>query len=301
MLDLNAFRGRKLNCAGIGEVLYDVFDDGPRIGGAPANFAYHCRMQGLNAMAISGVGDDDLGHLAHKLFDEKQLPYYLETVARPTGQVRVSLDESGVPTYTFLMDTAYDNMEADEKLLNIARKTQVCCFGSLAQRSAKSAAAILAFLKAMPEELRLRVYDVNLRRDYFSREVVESSLSECEIFKCNDEELPVLMKLLEVKGQDERDFNAYLRSRGVYGFIYTCGADSSTVFLNDEVSHLKTPKVKAVSTVGAGDSFTATVITSLLKGYPLTKAHSLANTVAAYVCTVDGAMPEYPEALKAQL
>ncbi len=301
MLDLKKFYGQKLHCAGLGEVLFDVFKEGPKIGGAPANFAYHANKLGLESCVISAVGEDELGELAIKLLKEKGLKLEIQKVNKPTGYVQVVVDAQGMPTYKFADDTAYDNLQANEQFLALASKIQVCCFGSLAQRNKVSQESILKFLQHMPQDLRLRVFDVNLRSNFFNEKTIFESLIECEIFKCNDEELPVLMKLLDVSGSTELDFYRYLNTLGIYGFIYTCGAQSSSVFINDEYSTLPTPKVQALSTVGAGDSFTATIIALLLKGKDLKTAHKLACEVSAFVCTKEGAMPEYPLSLKEKL
>ncbi len=297
MLDLTKFKGQPLKCAGLGEVLFDVFKEGPRIGGAPANFAYHCSALGLNSVVVSAVGNDELGRRALQILQDFGLNTAVQTVDKPTGSVSVEVDKDGMPTYTFLSDTAYDNIACTDDFLQLAAGTQICCFGSLAQRSECSRRSIQRFLQTMDPDLRLRIFDVNLRQNFFSKETILSSLAETEIFKCNDEELPVLMKLLGLPAGDEHDFYHYLNSLGIYGFIYTCGAASSTVMLNAEVSTLPTPKVHAVSTVGAGDAFTASIITLLLKGKTLKEAHKLACRVSAFVCTQEGAMPRYDKML----
>ncbi|MBO5566132.1 MAG: carbohydrate kinase [Succinivibrio sp.] len=296
MLDFSKFKGKKVKCAGVGEVLFDVFPTGPKIGGAPANFAYHCRQNGLEAIAISSVGNDELGYQARNLLAARFLPALLMENSKETGAVKVSLSADGVPTYTFVEDTAYDNIPLTDTALGVARQLDLMCFGSLAQRGSVSHKTIMALLDVMPKGA-LRVFDVNLRRTYYSREIIEDSLKRTDIFKCNEDELPVLCELAGLENSTAEAYYDYLKSNGIYCFIFTEGAVQSTVYLNDEVSVLPTPKVDAVDTVGAGDSFTATLVSRLMQGDPLKKAHEKAVKISAYVCTQAGAMPDMPAEL----
>lgn len=296
MLSFEKFKSKRIKCAGIGEVLFDVYPTGPKIGGAPANFAYHCRQNGLEAMAISSVGTDDLGFKARDLLAARFLPALLLENSKVTGAVNITLSDTGVPTYTFVEDTAYDNIPLSDTALDIARELDLICFGSLAQRGQVSHNSIMQILDAMPKG-SLRIFDVNLRRQYFSKEIIEESLKRTEIFKCNEDELPILCKFAGIEKTNATEYYKYLRNRGIDCFIFTEGSLQSTVFLNDEVSTLPTPKVEAVDTVGAGDSFTATIISRLMRGCSLKMAHQKACELAAYVCTQTGAMPDVPTKL----
>lgn len=294
MLDFSKYQGKRIKCAGLGEVLFDVLPTGAKIGGAPANFAFHCKQQGLDAMAISSVGKDALGFKARDLLACNFLPALLLENDKQTGAVNVVLSEDGVPTYTFLEDTAYDNIPLTPLLLETAKNLDMVCFGSLAQRNSVSHATIMAFLDVMRDDA-LKVFDVNLRREYYSKTVIEESLNRSDVFKCNEDELPILSEIAGLKDATPDRYFDYLLKRGIECFIFTEGAKESTVYLNDEKSQLPTPKVEnVVDTVGAGDSFTATIISSLMKGETLAKAHEKAVNIAAYVCTQKGAMPEIP-------
>lgn len=294
MLDFSKFQGKRIKCAGLGEVLFDVLPTGAKIGGAPANFAFHCKQQGLDAMAISSVGKDALGFKARDLLACNFLPALLLENDKQTGAVNVDLSEDGVPTYTFLDDTAYDNIPLTPLLLETAKSLDMVCFGSLAQRNRPSHGTIMAFLDVMKEE-SIKVFDVNLRREYYSKNVIEESLKRSDVFKCNEDELPILSEIAGLKEATSDRYFEYLKNRGIECFIFTEGAKESTIYLNNEKSVLPTPKVEnIVDTVGAGDSFTATVISSLMKGESLEKAHEKAVNIAAYVCTQKGAMPEIP-------
>ena len=181
---------------GIGEALWDLLPDGAKIGGAPANFAFHAGQFGLKALAISALGDDALGDETEKVLREK-LDIYMERVPFPTGTVNVTLDGKGVPQYEIREDVAWDNIPLTERLTDIARESVAVCFGSLAQRNPVSRAAIRAFLAAMPEDA-MKIFDINLRQHFYGREVVENSLELCNILKINDEELAIVARMFEI-------------------------------------------------------------------------------------------------------
>lgn len=297
MLDFSKFKHRHLRCAGLGEVLFDVYPSGEaKIGGAPANFAFHCKQLGLDAVVISSVGRDELGFAARDLLAAKFLPALLPDNDRPTATVQVSLAAEGVPAYTFAADTAFDHLPLTELMLKTAAKLDMVCFGSLAQRSVPSHQTILALLRALPAGA-LKVFDVNLRGSYYSKATIENSLAYTDILKCNENELPVLCEFAGVPEKKPEAYYAYLAGRGVAGFIFTEGPLQSTLFLNGERSVEPTPKIRAEDTVGAGDAFTAAAVTMLMRGMSLAGAHKFAAEVASYVCTRPGGMPELPPEL----
>ncbi len=296
MLDFSKFAGRRVTCAGLGEVLFDIYNGEAKLGGAPANFAFHAKQLGLDSVVVSAVGRDELGARARALLALNFLPALVPEVDHVTGGVEVVLSDQGVPSYNFWSDTAYDNLPVTPEFLELAAKTTVACFGTLAQRGVKTREAIVAFLEHMPNE-KVRVFDVNLRGDFFNSATMAIGLDHTDIFKCNDDELPVLCRMCNVTDQTPDGFNTYLRSRGIDCFIYTEGARQSTVYLNDEVSVEPTAKVEAVDTVGAGDSFTASIVSLLIRGCSLKEAHKRAVAIAAYVCTQRGAMPVLPAEL----
>ena len=282
---------------GIGEVLWDMFPEGKKIGGAPANFAYHVLRQGFQSVVVSSLGNDDLGQEIEIAFKEVGLNYLLEKIDYPTGTVQVSLDAVGVPQYEITEDVAWDNISLNEKLLWLAQATSVVCFGTLAQRNAKSRHTISSFIDAMPHDA-LKVFDINLRQNFYSREIIHESLKKCNVLKINDEELSVVGEIFALRG----DFNAQcceLMTRyQLKILILTCGINGSYVFSRNEMSFIETPKVEVVDTVGAGDAFTAVFIASILKGDEIKEAHQRAVDISAYVCTQEGAMPHYVSLLK---
>lgn len=282
---------------GFGEALWDVFPEGRKIGGAPANFAYHVAQWGLDSCAVSAIGNDELGDDIVRKFDENGLNYRLERVDFPTGTVQVTLDENKVPSYNIMEGVAWDNIPMTPELEVLARDCRAVCFGSLAQRSAVSRATINAFIDMMPED-SLKIFDINLRQHYYTEEIICDSMKKADILKINDEEILVVAQLLDVTEKSEREICKVLLDKfDLRMVILTCGDRGSYVLTRDESSWVDTPKVSVVSTVGAGDSFTGTFIASILLGKTLRQAHEAAVKVSAYVCTCQGAMPAIPKDL----
>ena len=275
---------------GFGEALWDVFPEGRKIGGAPANFAYHVAQWGLDSCAVSAIGKDDLGDDIVRKFDENGLKYRLERVDFPTGVVQVTLDENKVPSYNIKEGVAWDNIPMTPELETLARNCSAVCFGSLAQRSSVSRATINAFVDLMPED-SLKIFDIN-------EEIVCNSMNKADILKINDEEIIVVAEMLNITGKSQKEICEVLLDRfALKMVILTCGDKGSYVLTAQESSWVDTPKVNVVSTVGAGDSFTGTFIASILLGKTIRQAHEAAVRVSAYVCTCQGAMPAIPQDL----
>ena len=288
---------------GMGEVLWDMLPEGKKIGGAPANFAYHVSQFGLPSCVVSAVGEDALGKEILDNFTSKGLNCHIATVPYATGTVQVSIDQAGVPQYEIKENVAWDNIPYTPALEALARRTKAVCFGSLAQRSVVSRNTIGSFLDAMPEnDETLVVFDVNLRQGFYNKEILCNSMKRCNILKINDEELIQVSRMFGYPGIDLQDKCWILLGKyNLKMLILTCGINGSYVFTPGNISFLPTPKVEVADTVGAGDSFTATFVAAILKGKPVAEAHKLAVEVSAYVCTQNGAMPELPARLKNEL
>ncbi len=282
---------------GMGEALWDVLPEGKKIGGAPANFAYHVSQFGLKSCVVSAIGDDALGAEILKNFDEKQLCHLIDTVPYPTGTVQVEIDQAGIPQYEIKENVAWDNIPYTAKLESLAENTRAVCFGSLAQRNVVSRSTINRFLDAIPEENDpLIVFDVNLRQGFYNKEILCNSMKRCNILKINDEELVTVSRMFGYPGIDLQDKCWILLGKyNLKMLILTCGINGSYVFTPGNVSFQPTPKVEVADTVGAGDSFTAAFIASILKGKPVDEAHRRAVETSAFVCTQQGAMPLLPE------
>ena len=288
---------------GMGEALWDVLPEGKKIGGAPANFAYHVSQFGFDSRVVSAVGNDDLGDEILKVFKEKQLKHQLQTVNYPTGTVQVTLDDNGIPCYDIKEGVAWDNIPFTDDLKRLALSTRAVCFGSLAQRNEVSRTSINRFLDTMPDgEGQLKIFDINLRQGFFTKDIIRDSCQRCNVLKINDEELVAISRLFGYPGIDLQDKCWILLAKyNLKMLILTCGTNGSYVFTPGVVSFQETPKVPVADTVGAGDSFTATFTAALLKGKSVPEAHKLAVDVSAYVCTQSGAMPELPQVLKDKL
>ena len=293
---------------GIGEALWDCLPEGRKLGGAPANFAYHVSQFGWRSAVVSAVGNDALGDEILQVFDKVRLSYDIARVGYPTGTVQVTLSQDGIPSYEICEDVAWDNIPWTEELTALAARTKAVCFGSLAQRSPVSRQTIMRFIASMDEDTE-RIFDINLRQHFYSLDVIGESLRQATILKLNDEEIVVVAKLLGLGGNIKTPLapNALAEAQcrellarypQLRLVVLTCGAVGSYVFSADETSYLDTPKVVVADTVGAGDSFTATFAQAILSGATIREAHRKAVAVSAYVCTQHGAMPKLPGNLK---
>lgn len=288
---------------GIGEILWDMLPTGKKLGGAPANFAYHVSQLGLDALVVSAVGRDALGDGIKESLDAKHLKHHIATVGYPTGTVAVSVDDKGVPVYDITRDVAWDHIGFTADLQGIAGQARAVCFGSLAQRSQVSRETICRFIDAMPDNPAvLKVFDINIRQSFYTPQVIEHSLRMANVLKLNEDELQLLRPMLGVEGEDAQGVcRELVRRYGLRALILTCGDKASYVFTSDNMSVIETPKVTLADTVGAGDSFTASFVSAILRGASVHEAHRLAVDVSAYVCTCHGAMPLLPDDLRHRL
>lgn len=281
---------------GMGEALWDVLPEGKKIGGAPANFAYHVSQFGLPSCVVSAIGDDALGKEIIENFTSKGLDQLIAEVPYPTGTVQVEIDQTGIPLYDIKENVAWDNIPYTKHLDALAKRTKAVCFGSLAQRNVVSRETINHFLDTMPkDDDSLIVFDVNLRQGFYNKEILCKSMQNCNILKINDEELITVSRMFGYPGIDLQDKCWILLGKyNLKMLILTCGINGSYVFTPGNVSFQPTPKVEVADTVGAGDSFTAAFIASILKGKSVAEAHTIAVKTSAYVCTQKGAMPILP-------
>lgn len=286
---------------GMGEALWDVLPEGKKIGGAPANFAYHVSQFGLPSAVVSAVGKDALGDEIIENFTSKGLNHLIATVPYPTGTVQVEIDQAGIPQYDIKENVAWDNIPYTAMLENLAQRTKAVCFGSLAQRNIVSRKTINLFLDAMPQTPdSLVVFDVNLRQGFYNKEILCNSMKRCNILKINDEELVTVSRMFGYPGIDLQDKCWILLGKyNLKMLILTCGINGSYVFTPGNVSFQPTPTVEVADTVGAGDSFTAAFIASILRGKTVAEAHCKAVETSAFVCTKKGAMPILPPELTA--
>ena len=285
---------------GLGEVLWDVLPEGKKLGGAPANFAYHAgQFLGMdNTIAVSALGEDKLADETIEALKEHNLNDLLPRVPYPTGTVQVQLDEQGIPTYDIKENVAWDNIPFTPEIEEIAANCRAVCYGSLAQRNVVSRENIHRFLDATPDDC-MRIFDINLRQQFYNKEIIQESLRRCNVLKINDEELVVIGRMFGYPGLDmENKCWLILGKYDLDMLVLTCGTNGSYVFTRGQMSFQETPKVEVADTVGAGDSFTGSFCAAILNGKSVPEAHELAVKVSAYVCTQNGAMPTLPDCFK---
>ncbi len=288
---------------GLGEVLWDVFPNGPRFGGAPANFA--CCAAGVSGSAVqvsmmSAVGKDSLGRQGLNEFRKRHVDVtHVVPLDLQTGQVLVQLDAQGQASYQFLEDTAWDHIAWTTSLQNLAEQADAVCFGTLGQRSVVSRETIRQFMNSTREGC-LRILDINLRPPYWSDAVILESLPLANVLKLNNDELPIVASILSLQGNEEELMRQLLQKFSLRLVALTRGAAGSLLLSRSgERSELPGQKIKAVDTVGAGDAFTAALTVGLLQDKPLAETHSWADRVAAFVCTQAGATPDFPAVFRA--
>lgn len=288
---------KKYIVAGIGEVLWDQLPQGDVLGGAPANVVFHAGQLGAVSYIISAVGKDKLGDLIIARLEAKCINMLICRVGSPTGTVKVTFNDKGVPDFVISRDVAWDYIELTPEIKDLAPQLDAVCFGSLAQRNNVSHNTITKFLNLVPENA-LKIFDINLRQNYYNKQLIIESFLISNVLKINDEELLIIAELYGWKGNEDYLCRKLLDDFDLKILAYTCGANGSYLYSKDEKSFIKSPVVKVKDTLGAGDSFAAALMVSLLNGYSLSECHSLAVDVSAFLCENEGAMPEYSKELR---
>lgn len=284
---------------GIGEVVWDCFPEGKRLGGAPINFCFFAKELGADSYPVTAIGEDELGDETIVVLKKTGLDLrYVSRNCLPTGKVLVSLNEAGVPQYNIVENVAWDAIECSRATMELVSDADVVCWGSLAQRSEKSRTSILKFIDAVPNT-SLKVFDINIRQHFYSTNLIVESLEKANVLKLNEDELPLLISLLSLS-TDFVEAIAELISRfSLKHVIFTQGAVRSGIYdASGEVSSIDTPKVEVADTVGAGDSFTATFVVNMLRGESVVESHRRAVDVSAYTCTQRGAINPLPDSQK---
>ena len=282
----------------IGEALWDLLPSGRKVGGAPANFAFHCMQLGADVRLLTRVGNDDLGRELVEFYRSLGLSTeFIETDSTaPTGTVGVELSADGQPKYTIHENVAWDKIEATDTAVQFAQSADAVCFGSLAARSETTLRTIQT-LVAQSKPSALRVLDLNLRDPFVDRTVIETMLGLANILKLNDEELTRIAAMFDVSGNTMKNtmkqYADWLIDRyHLKMLVLTCGSQGSRIFHEGKEYFCAGRKVEVVDTVGAGDAFTATVVIGLLSGWSIETINERANEIAAFVCTQSGATPK---------
>jgi len=280
-----------MNTLCIGEILWDIFPDKKVWGGAPANFIFHTAQMGANAAAYSAVGDDDLGKEISQAVKECGINLKAPILEYPTGVVDITLNEDGSANYEFNSNCAWDYIPLSAELINLSSSADLIAFGSLAQRSEESRKTIYEALRHRKSSCKV-LFDINLRQNFYTVEIIRESLNQCDFLKLNEEELPIICDLLKI------DKNDILSTFNIELMILTLGSEGSSIISKNETSTMSASPCELVDTVGAGDSFTACFIINYLLGMPIKAAQKLASDAAAHVCSQSGATVELPPELK---
>ena len=283
---------------GLGEILWDILPSGQQLGGAPANFAYCAHLLGNRAMIASRIGTDELGADVRNRLGLAGLgdDFLQSDSAHPTGTVTVELDPNGQPKYDITAEGAWDFMECTDAWKSLAQSADAVCFGTLAQRSPISRATILKVLEATREDT-LRVFDVNLRQNFYSAEILEQSLRAANVLKINAEELAVLKHLLGVGTDFLNEASICKIFLGKFDLKLVCvthGANGSLFCDPSGIYKHSGFQVEVKDTVGSGDGFTAGLVHGFLSGQTPDQINDLANRMGAWVASSLGAMPAVP-------
>ena len=280
-------------------MLWDVFPDGEHFGGAPANVTVHAAGLGAEAMMISAVGQDARGDEALK----RLAGFGVDTsaVARladhPTGVVRVTVDADGLPSYDIAAGSAWDYIPWSAAVDGAAQRADAICFGTIARASPVSRATIRRAV-AGTRDTAWRLFDVNLRQNYYDSGLVVESLELANAVKLNEEELPVVARLCGLaSGSSVEQLRALCQRFGLRLAALTQGPKGSVLVTAGDAWHAPAPKTRVVDTVGAGDAFTATLLVGILAGESMAAVNRRANVIAAYVCSQPGATPAIPASL----
>ena len=286
---------KQTKIAGIGELLWDVLPDSEQLGGAPINFAYHVSALGAEAVAISTIGNDSRGNIALKELQNRGVnTSYISVLEQfPTGYVTARVDDKGIATYEFPDDVAWDHLAINIAAQQCAAELNAICFGTLAQRSDSARLTIQRYLETTSAKT-VKVCDLNLRQNFYSRTTIETSLRLSTVLKLNDDELTFVSSLFLLDGAEHEQLEALRKYFDLELVILTKGSNGSILITEGEISRHQGIATEIVDTIGAGDSFTAAVVTGLLLNKTLDEINEKANRLAAYVCSQSGAMPPVP-------
>ena len=281
-----------------GELLWDVLPTGAVIGGAPANFAFRLGSFGIPTRLVSRVGDDELGHKALEQLRALGVNTTLVQLDKklPTGTVDVKLSESGNASYTINRDVAYDMIEPTSDLVKAARDATVICFGTLVQRADQSRKTLESLLSEAPNAIKF--LDINLRKDCFSVETIQSSLKAATILKLNDDEVRVVNELLSLNTESIQDFSRKIIEQYSLDCCLITRAERGVFAMSKSGQEVDVPgrKVNVVDTIGSGDAFSAGFLTQYIKGATLDTACEFGNKIGGIVATTKGGMSNIPEA-----
>ncbi|HLY43418.1 MAG TPA: carbohydrate kinase [Terracidiphilus sp.] len=291
---------------GIGELLWDLLPEGPRLGGAPANFTVMAGRLGNHAAVLSRIGRDDLGRKAVETLDPlpADTSHLQIDPAHETGSVTVAFHD-GQPEYVIHQPAAWDSMELSDEWVQLAERADAVCFGSLAQRSRESRQTIQTLAAQTPATC-VRVFDVNLRAPFYSSEVLQESLELATVMKMNDAEVVLVMSLLGLPADAEASGETLQQSCGrllaefptLHMVAVTRGCHGSFLMTRDEWNQHPGVPTRVADTIGAGDAFTAAMTHYMLRGADLETLNEAGNRWGAWIASQSGAMPDMSEQVR---
>lgn len=284
----------------IGEILFDVYPDDKRMGGAPFNFAYHLFRMGQSVAFISRIGQDKLGNEIKENLGSYGFPSDFIQVdpEHPTGKVLVELDEHGVPAFDIVPNVAYDFIKPDVELNRlIGSGIDLIYFGTLAQRGITTRQTIHQILMNKPVST-LSFCDVNLRQDYFDKDILQFSLKYSDIVKLSEVEFDRIRDLFKLPSDDSVAGLAMMKQFDIQCLCLTMGEEGSTLFKGERISKINQADIRNVNvidTVGAGDAFAAMFALGVLNNWQADVIIRRASSFAAAICGIRGAIPTSSE------
>jgi fructokinase len=299
----------RLIIVGLGEALFDIFPEAEILGGAPLNVAVHAHQllqkRGGRGVVGSRVGQDDLGEAVRRELQNREMDaaFVQSDPDNPTGRVHVGVDQHGEPDYEIVDNVAWDWLQFDPDLEGLAKRCDAVCFGSLAQRNAQTRNTIYRFLES---SRAIKLFDVNLRQDYFSRAILQRSCELASAIKLNDDELPIVMQALGLDASEDLQAAArmLMRKFDLKQVIATQGKAGTTIYASAESYQDQVPayqRVEQADNVGAGDACAAAILAGLVLRKPLQEVVMLANHAGAYVASQSGATPTLPDTILAMV
>ncbi|WP_413730026.1 PfkB family carbohydrate kinase [Sodalis sp. RH22] len=282
-----------MNILAIGEVLWDCFGSQRKLGGAAANFIYHATQLGVHATLVSAIGTDEDGRQLEHELKMFSIPCYLQSNHYPTGVVDVILNNDGIPGYTIHSPAAWDEVTQTPELCALVANADLIYFGSLFLRGANNQQLINRLLAYAKADCKVLV-DVNLRQSFFNAQMLTYLMQKADFIKVSEDELKVIAGLLDLPSEMDAFYNEIRKRFAIELMVYTCGGRGSTLYWQEQKNVHLGVNIKPVDTVGAGDAFSATVAVLALQKKPLAMINHFANSLAAFVCTQQGAMPEVP-------
>ncbi len=284
----------KFNIVGIGEILWDLYESEKFLGGAPANFAIHCQQLGDRGIIVSRIAKDELGQEITNSLQQRGLDinYIQHDSSKSTGSVKVTLDENGKPEFECTRDVAFDCLEMNGRLAQLAENADAILFGTLAQRNITTRVTIQQFLKRATHAVK--IYDINLRGwSKQSEEIVIKSLFLADAIKLNDDELHTLKNAWQPRLDDISFLKFLIEKYQLKLAALTLGENGCILINSDEVVEQNGIKIKPIDTTGCGDAFAAGMIHYYLRKKPLSEIAAFANLLGAFVTLFPGATPEY--------